>query len=497
MKKIIIKTFAFALFILLCMSNKIKAFIDEPGLSGGGSNNIVTLQVNEPYTTTLTYGNSKSFQISLNSTERYYVVETWGSADTKLTISGGIYQNGYITDLNSGVDSNAHIEILSTGTNNSPSTTYISLSLETNSQVKETTLIVREETASIYAFNYGKNDANTTNMVDYPYDALNTNYNASKYLNKTSSHVAENDVRNMPRYDSEILLIFGHGLESLGEGGQGMVFLGNSCLGAIDYLDITTPNTKFAFFGGCETANPNATMNISSVAVDYGGAKCSLGFVDSITTKGLKVFTKHFFNKIEAGSTIYKAAEYAVSKTRFWYTRMNRYTIYGDGNITLIPASTASPCTAGVVDLSMFDEFQDRNLSLTFGFNQITEHYTRQYYEYNGYLTTDYYQFQYDDEGNMIEAEHSGCYFNENNVLPILITSTPTPSIASIGGDVYTTLVNTETHIVYHTIDNVSTPIEIKYCDYTDSETNIIFRKVFCTNLYSGADIDYEALLEA
>ena len=281
MKKIIIKTFAFALFILLCMSSKIKAFIDEPGLSGGGSNNIVTLQVNEPYT--ITYGNSKSFQISLNSTERYYVVETWGSADTKLTISGGIYQNGYITDLNSGVDSNAHIEILSTGTYNSPSTTYISLSLETNSQVKETTLIVREETASIYAFNYGKNDADTTSIVDYPYDALNTNYNASKYLNKTSTHVAENDVRNMPRYDSEILLIFGHGLESLGAGGQGMVFLEDSCLGAIDYFDITTPNTKFAFFGGCKTANPNATMNISSVAVDYGGAKCSLGFVESIS----------------------------------------------------------------------------------------------------------------------------------------------------------------------------------------------------------------------
>ena len=77
MKKIIIKTFAFALFILLCMSSKIKAFIDEPGLSGGGSNNIVTLQVNEPYTTTLTYGNSKSFQISLNSTERNKTAQLW------------------------------------------------------------------------------------------------------------------------------------------------------------------------------------------------------------------------------------------------------------------------------------------------------------------------------------------------------------------------------------------------------------------------------------
>ena len=75
-----------------------------------------------------------------------------------------------------------------------------------------------------------------------------------------------------------------------------------------------------------------------------------------------KIVTKHFFNKIEAGSTIYKAAEYAVSKTRFWYTRMNRYTIYGDGNITLIPASTASSRSTGVVDLSMFDEFQNRNL---------------------------------------------------------------------------------------------------------------------------------------
>ena len=96
----------------------------------------------------------------------------------------------------------------------------------------------------------------------------------------------------------------------------------------------------------------------------------------------------------------------------------------------------------------------------------------------------------------MIEANHSGCYFNENNVLPILITSTPTPSIAEIGGDVYTTLVNTETYIVYHTIDNVSIPFEVKYCDYTDTEMNVTFRNVYCTNLYSGASIDYETLLE-
>lgn len=496
MKKAFIKSLTLFTFILLCMTSKIKAFNDEPGIVGGGSGNITTLQVNVPYDVTLTYGTEKNFHVSLNSTTRYYVVETWGDADTKLIISGGIYGSGYITDTNSGVNNNAYIEFLSTGTNNSPVTMSISLMLETNSFVKNTTIIVREETASMYGFNYGKHEINTTSFVDHPYNILSKNYNASKYLNNENAHLGLDDIRGMPRYDSEVLLIFGHGIESLGAPGQGMAFMNNSSFTVYDYYDITTPHTKFVFFGGCETATDDATQNITEYAVDLGGAKCSLGFKDLISPKSLKIFIKHFFNKIDEGASIRRATEYGMSRVRLWFTSLNRYVVYGDGSVTLVPTSTASTCDLTPIDLSLFEEYQNRSLGLTFNFNQLTEHYTRQYFQYNGYMTTDYYQFQYDDEGNMIEANHSGCYFNENNVLPILITSTPTPSIAEIGGDVYTTLVNTETYIVYHTIDNVSIPFEVKYCDYTDTDMNVTFRNVYCTNLYSGASIDYETLLE-
>lgn len=498
MKHKIIKLLLILVFMLVItsVSTKLKALIDEPGFAEAGSQTLTPLQINTPYNLTLSYGTEKGFKVDFTDTEKYYVIETWGDADTKLVLSGGMYGSSYKIDYNSGVDNNAYVETLSTGTVSNPSTMYIYLSLETNCPVTNTTIIVREETASIFGFEYDNSRTNTDELVDFPYNALSNNYNATRYINADVVDLSNLDARGIEIFDSEIMIIMGHGESSFSFKGEGMVFYDGSVLNKLEYVYSTTNYAKFVMFAGCETAGATYGEDIASIAVESGGVDCTMGFAEKITPAGLKHYIKKFFEKLADKVTIKEANEFAATRSLFFPAVYRSTKVYGNGDIRLLPTSTAASRSGSVVDLSMLYEYQERKLSLPFEFDQISEHYNRQCFIYNNYLTTDFYQFQYDEEGNMIRAEHSGSYFNPDNVLPILITSTPTPTIAEIGGDVYTTLTGTESFIIYHTINNVSVPIEIKYCDYYNSQNNVVMREAFCTNLYSGESVNYEDLLE-
>lgn len=475
----------------------VNALIDLPSLEGGGSGSSTTLQLNVPYDVTLTYNVAATFVINLTSTQKYYVVETWGDADTKLVISGGLYGTNIVTDYNSGDGNNAYVEFLSWGTEESPSTISIVLSLETNCEVKDTTIIVREEAASLYGFNFGLEDGSTANQIKKAYEVLSPHYVATKYINERKSHLYGEDFRGIPRMNSEVFVIASHGTSFPGGiAGRGMLFYNNTEFEFVEYISSPTPYVKFAVFAGCSTAADNCVdANLASEAHIMGEVKCSFGFTHNVMMISVLKYMNNMFKKIGEGKTIADATEYAAARGYFFSNDSKRYRLYGDSSIILVPTSTAPRSISSSFDNALYNEFFGRQLGFVFNNEEITGHYSGSCLTYNGYQTSDYYIMQYDDDGNMIGIEHSGNYFDDSNVLPIVITSTPTPSVGDDGSNQYLSLDSVETKIIYHTMNGVSIPIEFKYCTYSNSSTNHVFKTVYCTNLYSGESIDPDDLM--
>ncbi len=490
--------FIFIFFLILSSGYvSVNAFIDIPSFDTGGSGDARELELNVPYDITLTYNNPITFTTELSSSQKYYVIETWGNADTKLVISGGIYSGTVITDLNSGVDNNAFIEFLSNGTSENPATISIVLSLETNCEVKDTTIIVREEAASLYGFNFGL-DGNTIPQTNKAYEVLSPYYRTTKYLNKRFEHLYETDFRGLEIINSEVLLIASHGLYyAPNMPGRGMIFMDDTYLSLVDFTDVPCTRTKFAIFAGCGTAGFNGTdVNLADSAWGAGDADCTFGFTKSVAMVSVLRYMNKMFTKLGQAWTIAEATEYAAAHGFFWTDDAKHYKLYGDSSIRLVPTSTANSRSIIGIDNALYNEMLNRQLGLVFDNEEITGHYSGNCLTYNGYQTTDYYILKNDDQGNVVEIEHSGYYFDDTNVLPILITSTPTPSIATSGENQYLSIDEVEIKIVYHTVGGVSIPLEFKTCIYSNPSTLETFKVLYCTNLNTGEAFDVEDIMD-
>ena len=103
---------------------------------------------------------------------------------------------------------------------------------------------------------------------------------------------------------------------------------------------------RFAYFAGCKTGNTDATNtnlgNLITYTTSTLGAKCALGFGESIGIPSQAKYGAKLFERLYAGDTVLtataKAAAYTLQEQGA-YNGHNSHLYSGNGNITLIPAA--------------------------------------------------------------------------------------------------------------------------------------------------------------
>lgn len=96
---------------------------------------------------------------------------------------------------------------------------------------------------------------------------------------------------------------------------------------------------KFAYFGSCYSAATDASYgNLPSYTTATLGAKCALGFTQSVSDAHATYFETYLFDRLKIGNTVYNAASAAKAATYSYYGSygaVNSYVIYGTSSTTI------------------------------------------------------------------------------------------------------------------------------------------------------------------
>lgn len=96
---------------------------------------------------------------------------------------------------------------------------------------------------------------------------------------------------------------------------------------------------KFAYFGSCYSAATSTSYgNLPSYATATLGAKCALGFTQSVSDAHATYFETYLFDRLQIGNTVYNAASAAKAATYSYfgsYGSVNSYVIYGTSSTTI------------------------------------------------------------------------------------------------------------------------------------------------------------------
>lgn len=230
-------------------------------------------------------GSSYSFTFT-PTISGYYVLETYGSVDTQITLSGTLYPND-----NKGYGLNEIIGF--SGTSNSSITFQIhAYDVITSDTI---TVQVRRQTISVYAVNIPANvnttgNISTVNQLFASYGQYPNRYAVESLTNFGSYDINVNtNLKGLTSMNSEYIIFSSHGDTGVIKYPSGLNFLPFS---ANNLPDMS--NVNLAIWASCKSAD--GSMNsVAQKSIDKG-AMSSIGWVGTISVETSNLFIKHLLN---------------------------------------------------------------------------------------------------------------------------------------------------------------------------------------------------------
>lgn len=211
----------------------------------------VDLNLNSKHDVSVSSGDIRYFTYTPKS-DSYFVVETYGSLDTKLHVSNTY--TGAICDDDSGVGLNAKVEFR--GVQGKP--IYIATKLYNSNISGNYQIQLRKQRVTMFACDDSKGNS-TISDLNTPFTKLSPMFETIKYENTSASDALLNDERDLAKINSEIMFFSGHGYKNDStEMGFGVKFKTG---------DITTSRTinmdrtKVAVWAACYSANSTNSKN--------------------------------------------------------------------------------------------------------------------------------------------------------------------------------------------------------------------------------------------
>ncbi len=237
-----------------------------------GSRTTRTITKYTVYSGTLIAGSTDIYYFTPTRTGMF-TVESFGSTDTFVTISGHV-ESYYDIDSNDdgGAGSNFAIGFYQ---NSGQKTTIKVRHFDSMFGTGAYTLQVRDQRAQIYTFDYGEDDINTHDDSTIPTSELRAlGYSVGVHQNKPVSHLNSTVATTFTRLNSEVIFFSGHGNEGLS------TFINSS--GDYEHLfdnssEFTSmSNTKVAVWAACYSAvkpndnDGNSRRSIAQKSIDMG-----------------------------------------------------------------------------------------------------------------------------------------------------------------------------------------------------------------------------------
>lgn len=435
------------------------------------------LLLNMKYPENISAGETKEYTCYIPDSLNY-VVETRGELDTYLIVEG--LSTGTVENDNSGVGNNASI-----GFKGENKWITIKLRCKNSADFGTTEIQIRKQQASLFGFDYGTNDINTTSDLNEPYNNLRTMYDTRRFCEGTESspsYMLSNDARGYPRLDSEIVFFSGHGKEGLISLPNGRLYSYNLC---------SMENTKIAVWSACHSSLASATADSILTASIKAGAKAGVGWPDKIPVSSARKFTNKLFSELVGGSTLQNACITAASEISLAIDPILNWKIEGNRQITIskeIPNKLSNSLETAVKINAFNERYTETDDWQVFEF----ENETRAYKTIDGHITNDFYIIKKNDNNKITDVKHSGIFVDNMQILPI-ITIGEKADTTTLIDDRNIVLVGTTTYIIYWAVEGTIIPIEINYCEYVDN-FECYFLDAICTNLNTGETIAYESI---
>lgn len=431
----------------------------------------------------------------------FYAVETYGETDTYLVVEG---TNIYLEDDNSGYNLDASIGLyLQEGANIQ---IYVFGATATTSG--STIFQVRRQRATIYTFNYGEDDIDTTPDLATPYTWLNTQFMTTSITNADASSVAEGDAAHLTRLSSEVFFFSGHGPKwkdndgnIVGYGGAAN-FMNDTKLYASNLTAGAMGTTKVAMWSACYSARSDNQWGKSLIQESVAaGAKSAVGFQDSVPVSSAKVFTDQFF--IELGNTmsVSAAAQSAADAVLWPWDKAKDYQIAGDGSYVVF-TNNIVPRNVATLDSQLLEQFNLDTKNDKYASYDIGTNGKRFFKVISNCLTNDYYDVYYNENNEIVKIEKSACSIEGDSFATSLVYQTrsvSTPIEVSVNSNKYNLNDSDEYNVIIN-YKGETIPVRMIYATYTceiaEGMLNEI-SEVFCYNLKTGERIDYSEINQA
>lgn len=452
-------------------------FVESDNIGGGISYKRIYLNMKN--NVSLSPGEIGYFTYTPES-DFYFVVETYGSFDTKIQVSNT--SSGTIIDDDSGTSLNAKVEFK--GVQGKP--IYIATKLYNSTISGNFSIQLRKQRVSMFAYDDSEGNS-TIPDLNTPYNKLNPMFEVIKYENTSSSDALSTDDRDLAKINSEIMFFTGHGYKnSPTEKGFGVAFKTG---GITTTTSINMDRTKVAMWAACYSANSTNSTN-SSIA-EYSvkkGAKAAVGFTESVTFSSSKTFTNRFFTKLSEGSTVKEAASYGASGLLWPWDNGKKYVIFGNESIRITdPTNSIITFNLKSINTNILTELNNDVFVV-----DIDQNSKRYYEQIDGVLTNSFVDITYDENNKIIDVKDYRKNLNQFSSINNAFMNHSISRTISIDGTIYQLDDELSRNIVYVSLNNVMTPVEIITASYI--RNGLTIEETSCINLTNGQKLDYSEI---
>lgn len=452
-------------------------FVELENGEGGASYTRVYLNMKNDVS--LSAGEIRYFTYTPES-DFYFVVETDGSFDTKIQVSNTY--SGTIIDGYSGTGLNAKVEFRGV----QGQLIYIATKLYNSNISGNYSIQLRKQRISMFAYEDSEGNS-TIPDLNTPYTKFSPMFEAIKYENKSASDALATDDRDLAKINSEIMFFSGHGYKnSPSEKGFGVAFKSG---GITTSTTINLDRTKVAMWSACYSANATNSKNLSIAEYSINkGAKSAVGFTESVSFSSSKTFTNRFFTKLSEGSTVKEAASHGASGLIWPWDNAKKYVIFGNESVRVTDSTTSiSAFNLRPINTNILVELSDDVVVV-----DMDENSKRYYEQINGVLSNSFVDITYDESNNIVDLKDYRKNLNNFNPINNTFMNQNLSSTISVDGSVYQLDEELSRNVVYVSLNNVMSPIEIITGNYIND--GIIVEETSCINLTNGKKIDYSEI---
>lgn len=491
------------LFLFILSAFLFTTAVDAHATLSDCTSNTCTISAGNLYTAGIDVAGEHDYFNFTPITSGYYVIETYGTLDTYMQRM--IYYGTYVTNDDGGEKRNANMGFYGVA-----GTTYqFDVRAYSSYSTGDYFVQVRHQHASIFTFDYGSGDIDTTPDAVTAIAELGTlGYTAWDHQNSSETTIKGDDYTGLSRLNKEVVFYAGHGSE-------GSVLVSNYNHSTSTMYSSELPymgNVKLVVWATCYSSSGTSSLESMAEQSVLNGANSAIGWPEAGNDASYSKFTDNLFVRLSDGYSVSDSASYAASKLRWPWDVVKDYEIFGSSTGNVYASVNDKQNSTSYVPLYSYpdppwyystldiDELESLEVSnnqyslestiVNLGYTENDEEVFREYTYINGILLGSYKDvtisgktLNYNDEQlviGKIDFDMFALFQNSKHIDFYAYTN-------------YITNIHS-THNAIISYEGETIAIEVVYLYHTNIDNGHVFSTAKIFNIDNGNEIDYSSV---